>query len=567
MAISWMKNSVKHIELLDYIRAIAIVAVLAFHALASTYGYEELPWDGWLRDFKVPASFILLLPCSFGGAGVALFFVVSGFCIHLSFTEHGQGWRSFWIRRFFRIYPAYLAAIVFAVVCTTADQGSDLRSAAIWRQILMHVFLVHNLDPTTFSGLNASLWSLAVEVQLYLLYPLLLVFVAKFGWQTTMTALAVCECLIRAAGGIVDTLDAYNTGLGRVAVILGQLPFGFWFSWTIGASVAESFLKKQQFTFAKVPLVPCLTLAVGCYFIKPAAPFMFFFAALTTAVAVSKILSGGRGIRIPALLSGSLNKIALWSYSIYLVHQPLLYIYSLVIGRLFPWANVYHITAFFLVVATFLIIIPIGALWHRVIELPGINFGKRLIQRRSTHPPEVVARTDAPEFSRSGAGLKFCALAIALAGSVFIGARSAPLNFDEELKVAVDDTLRHDLRDALKHYYRALEIDKNSPIALKDAAWVLATAPDPGLRDGKTAVTLAARACELTGYKDPVMLATLAAANAEAGDFQEAVTNAGKAQALAVAHGMTQFAVANGRLIKLYKAGKAFHETSEPGSD
>lgn len=559
-----MNNSIKHVEFLDCVRAVAILAVLLFHALASTYGYEELPWNGWLRGFTVPASFILLLPCSFGGAGVALFFFVSGFCIHLTFTEHGQGWRSFWIRRFFRIYPAYLAAIVFAVACGVADQGFDLRSAVIWRQVLTHVFLVHNLSPTTFSGLNASFWSLAIEVQLYLLYPLLLVFVSKLGWRTTMIVLALCECLIRGADGIVDTLDAYNTGLGRVVVILGWSPFGYWFSWTIGASVAESFLKKQPFTFAKFPIVPCLVLAFGSYFIKPVASFVFFFAALTTAIAVSKILSG-REVRIPVLLSHSLKKIALWSYSIYLLHQPLLYIYSLVIGRLFPWANIYHLAAYFLVVATFLIIIPVSGLWYNVVELPGINFGKRLIQRRDTHL-HASDGAAAPPFSRRSPGLKVCALAIAVAGSVFIGARVAPLTFNEELKLAVSDTLKDKFRDALEHYHRALEINKNSVVALKDVAWILATAPDPGLRDGKVAVILATRACELTQYKDPVMLGTLGAAEAEAGNFQEAIAAARKAQALATAYGMTQFAVKNGQLIELYKAGKAFHETPEPGS-
>ena len=61
---------------------------------------------------------------------------------------------------------------------------------------------------------------------------------------------------------------------------------------------------------------------------------------------------------------------------------------------------------------------------------------------------------------------------------------------------------------------------------LNDAAWLLATSPDAGLRDGSEAVRLATHAAQLTSEQDPSILATLAAAYAEAGEFAKAmVTN------------------------------------------
>src|SRR5437899_2401642 len=103
-----MKTS-KHIELLDYTRGIAIISVLFFHTLGVMFGYDMLPWNGWLRDFSSDQdSFLNFLPFSFGQAGVAIFFVVSGFCIHISFQQQGQKWSGFFIRRFSRIYPAFL---------------------------------------------------------------------------------------------------------------------------------------------------------------------------------------------------------------------------------------------------------------------------------------------------------------------------------------------------------------------------------------------------------------------------------------------------------------------------
>ena len=58
------------ISFLDHIRGIAIVIVLAFHALDPAFGVNHLVWAGWWRDFgHVPKSFLPLLPISFGWAG------------------------------------------------------------------------------------------------------------------------------------------------------------------------------------------------------------------------------------------------------------------------------------------------------------------------------------------------------------------------------------------------------------------------------------------------------------------------------------------------------------------
>ncbi len=565
-----MNNSSKHIELLDYVRAIAIIAVLSFHTLGSTYGYEDLPWDGWLRDFSVPTSFFFFLPLSFGGMGVALFFVVSGFCIHVSFQQQGREWGSFWIRRFFRIYPAYLAAIALVVLCLMTNSNENLHHWLIWKQLLTHFFLVHNLDPRTFMGLNASFWSLAIEAQLYLVYPLLLVLVAKPGWRRAMVLLALGECLIRGVDGFVEAMDAENAGWGRVVWTLAQSPLGYWFSWALGAWVAESFLKNQPFPFAKASPTPWLIMAFASYFIKPMLPFMFVLTAVITTIVISKILTGARpGVTMPAFLSNTLKKIALWSYSIYLLHQPLLYIYCLVIDRLFPAQNHLHVAMFFLVVATWLIIIPISGLWYNVIELPGIALGKRLIQKRADRnkvPQKKPARQTVPAVFQSTSNyyLKLGAFVIAIAGSLFVSAQFAPLNFDQELQLGEIYNARHDFSDALKHYHRAIRLNKNSAAALNNAAWLLATVPDAHLRDGKVAVILATRACELTQYQEPIMIGTLAAADAEAGLFHDAVSNAQKAQAMALAQGQSAIAEKNGQLIQLYQANKPYPESPEP---
>jgi tetratricopeptide (TPR) repeat protein len=96
--------------------------------------------------------------------------------------------------------------------------------------------------------------------------------------------------------------------------------------------------------------------------------------------------------------------------------------------------------------------------------------------------------------------------------------------------------------------------------ALNNLAWILATCPDAGVRDGAEAVKLAQAACQLTGNQDAITLGTLGAAYAEAGQFTNAVAAAEQAIALANASGNAGFARANQQLLRLYRAGRAYHE-------
>jgi hypothetical protein len=76
----------------------------------------------------------------------------------------------------------------------------------------------------------------------------------------------------------------------------------------------------------------------------------------------------------------------------------------------------------------------------------------------------------------------------------------------------------------------------DSPRMLDELAWLLATYPNSNARDGAESVRLAERACELTDRRVPALLATLAAAYAEAGDFPRAIA-AGE-EALSVARSL-----------------------------
>jgi len=108
---------------------------------------------------------------------------------------------------------------------------------------------------------------------------------------------------------------------------------------------------------------------------------------------------------------------------------------------------------------------------------------------------------------------------------------------------------------AIQNYRQALAADSNNPVVLNDLALILTTADKPELRDGREAVRLATKAVELTDSREPIMIGTLAAAYAEAGQFANAVEMAGTAEFLASITGQKDVAVKNAELQRLYAAG------------
>ena len=159
---------------LDILRGIAVTAVVLFHGTSAN---EQLGhWTGSL------AVFFKIL--SFGYLGVELFFVLSGFLITgilLRSKERPDYFRNFYFRRILRIAPAYLLLILVLKVSGIID----------WRFVLACLLYVANM--TTIVGTTLQygpLWSLSVEEQFYIVWPLLL---KRTSVRTTLwVTLALC---------------------------------------------------------------------------------------------------------------------------------------------------------------------------------------------------------------------------------------------------------------------------------------------------------------------------------------------------------------------------------------
>jgi len=118
-------------------------------------------------------------------------------------------------------------------------------------------------------------------------------------------------------------------------------------------------------------------------------------------------------------------------------------------------------------------------------------------------------------------------------------------------------------REAAVEYRKALDLDDQLLPAYNNLAWMLATHPNPRIRNGEEAVELAGRACRLTNNEQPFYLGTLAAAYAEAGRFNDAIATAEKARDLAMKDGLKNIVERNEHLLELYRAGRPYHEPAD----
>lgn len=150
----------KRLPSLDGWRAVAIVIVLCHHTVFSyNYPFAADPWSSLVFD---------------GNLGVRIFFVISGFLIsYLLLNEAakngGINLKSFYVRRVFRIFPVYFAYLAVLLILAMAGLYHDSLSAWIGCLTFTRNMVGHN-PPTA----TAHFWSLAVEEQFYLVWPVLL---------------------------------------------------------------------------------------------------------------------------------------------------------------------------------------------------------------------------------------------------------------------------------------------------------------------------------------------------------------------------------------------------------
>ncbi len=168
------------LDVLDGLRGVAILLVLWYHV-----------WEiSWL---PAPLRQLEFLPET-GFVGVALFFFLSGTVIALPFARAAltgsapPSWRHFYLRRFWKIVPSYMLSIAVAyAIGYAARQGG----AGVAADLLTHLLFIHTWFPASSGAINGVLWTLAVEVEFYAIFPLMWWCFRRARWLTVAASVAI----------------------------------------------------------------------------------------------------------------------------------------------------------------------------------------------------------------------------------------------------------------------------------------------------------------------------------------------------------------------------------------
>jgi peptidoglycan/LPS O-acetylase OafA/YrhL len=282
------------------------------------------------------ATLAVLLPVTlpwlqFGHFAVAVFIVISGYCLGLPVAQRPHARFDalrFARRRARRLGPAYVLALFLSVVpffVTAALRGQHIPLWHVGVAIAAHLALVHNWIPALAEYLNGPMWSIALECQIYVVFALLLVPLWKrFGTTAQLAAAAVL-------------------GLAPHFIFRGRFDYTIWWLLALFAmGVAAAHATAQGRGAARLwrPLaLACALLAVVA--ILPsgdAAPDDSLWKAdLLVGVAVA-LLFVSSGVGQPTWTARFLSlrpivTLGTFSYSLYLVHGPLVVLAGAALAR------------------------------------------------------------------------------------------------------------------------------------------------------------------------------------------------------------------------------------------
>jgi peptidoglycan/LPS O-acetylase OafA/YrhL/glycosyltransferase involved in cell wall biosynthesis len=291
-------------------------------------------------------------PFEYAGAAVDCFFVVSGYLVTNSF-DRDSNFRRFYIRRFFRIYPLYVAVVAAQTLTLGLLEPSGLlaNAGSLLRYFVVNAafanFLQYDVGHGVLTGLinpslNPSLWTLKIEFGFYLILPFLWLMVRRYGTGVLIGIFVLSASYYEALR---------HAGHYELAKQLpGQLQF-----FVIGMA-AYRFRDR-------------LTLSASAGLGLTIALALLFTALLRSHPPVLYPLVVGAFVIVAALHAPRLRLRTDISYGVYLLHGPIIQL-SLLAGVYRPgWIGV---------LATVAATLLLAGIVERLIEAPGIALGKRL---------------------------------------------------------------------------------------------------------------------------------------------------------------------------------------------
>jgi peptidoglycan/LPS O-acetylase OafA/YrhL len=296
---------------LDGIRGLAALYVVVNHVFLRAFpGYpvDHAPfWAGWLI---------------YGRFAVVVFIVLSGFSLAVSPARHGwrlDGMSRFAERRARRILPAYWGALAFSLAVAWLIVPQPGHGVPDAKAVVVNGLLAQNVVGA--HSPNAAFWSMAVEAQLYLVFPLLLLMVRRWSAAAMVAAVTVVVVAVGVVGPHVSRLDTFV--IQSPPDLAALFALGVVTASIVGArSARRSWLWPWLALAAAVPVLVVIWRAGSVWTLDH-----LFWIDLALGPAIACLLAGLATERPRPLLrlldARPMRSLGSFSYSLYLVHAPI----------------------------------------------------------------------------------------------------------------------------------------------------------------------------------------------------------------------------------------------------
>ena len=355
------KSTKSRLSFADGLRGIAALWVVFFH-MAGGHHIETLK--------SILPSMLYKIFFSWGDLGVAIFFVLSGFVMALTAYKVKFNLTNsvcFIARRLIRIVPPYYFAIavtLLLIIIKTKALNLVYIAPSI-KDLMSHAFFLQGVLNTPY--INQVYWTLCIEVQFYIVFACLL-WVAdyiqiKFNIANSRNIVVVIACYM----ALLWPFDIISTTIWNGGFV------GFWYSFLAGVIICWGWLNKGS--TLKLAIGYCLILFVAGLIHK--SGFI-----LVVAMTASLLLFAGLRERMYTWLNWSwLQFLALISYSLYLLHNPITGASFNITNRLFSTDLTREIVGMSIALVACLVVSYLSFL---MIERSSINWSHKITLRKTS---------------------------------------------------------------------------------------------------------------------------------------------------------------------------------------
>lgn len=317
------KKPIQNIIAIDILRALAALGVFTYHthagALMAKYtGFHIMAYADALGAFYA----------------VPLFFLISGYCIHASNIKYIKAntnlpLKEYYRRRFLRIYPPYLFALLFAIGVNYITLDGYEPGAG---DFFVHLFSLQGFTVPYFNSINVVLWTISVEIAFYVIYPVFYFIRFKYSLNYALQFAFIVSCIS----------IAWFQVNGNITVAQRFCVFNLWFAWCCGAFLADK--KKLSPDDLKRPVYlvfyfVILLIFTGIKFIpnnlfilSDQLTILMWTAPMMCLIANENWLHAHINLWAIKIMAA----IGLSSYSLYLLHQPLIALKNFLVHKYLP---------------------------------------------------------------------------------------------------------------------------------------------------------------------------------------------------------------------------------------